>query len=281
MSSQVSTPNLGPHSSQAVPTTTTSASTDGANPAKTTSPDDDIPPLSLDVLTSHDDKVDALKLVADSIAQQRQLTSLHLVFHPVCLAGLVAGLALAYQYAWVSRHHDLGLTMSMVCGVVMIYLMAIRYVASPYIKMAEDLKWEWLVPEDGSGATEEDTVIGTRFGDDLIGALVLRLEPAPANKKKSARTGANLRGGRGVIRAWTVRLRYRAKGVGSDMLHEAVRVTRDRCGRDADVGFAAEHANSAMVLPEFFNRPFRRREMRAAKALDNVLADWEGNKRKR
>jgi len=65
------------------------------------------------------------------------------------------------------------------------------------------------------------------------------------------------------------------------MLHEAVRLTRERCGRDAEVGFAKEHANSRMVLPEMFNGSFRRAEMRAAKALENVLEQWEGNRRKR
>ncbi len=58
-------------------------------------------------------------------------------------------------------------------------------------------------------------------------------------------------------------------------------MTRERCGKDAEVGFAQEHANSNMVLPEFFNRGFRKREQRAAKALDDVIANWEGAKRKR
>ncbi len=134
--------------------------------------DDDIPPLSLEVLTNHEDKVDALKLVVDSVAQQRQLTSLTLVFHPACIAVLILGLAAACQFAWVKKNRDLGLTLSMLSAVVMIYLLAIRYVASPYIKLAEDMKWDWLVAEDG----EEDTVIGTRFGSEIIGALILRLE---------------------------------------------------------------------------------------------------------
>lgn len=76
-------------------------------------------------------------------------------------------------------------------------------------------------------------------------------------------------------------MRYRGKGVGADMLHEAVRITRERCGRDAAVGFAAEHANSGEVLPEMFNRPFRQAERRAAGALEKVLGEWEGMKRKR
>lgn len=65
------------------------------------------------------------------------------------------------------------------------------------------------------------------------------------------------------------------------MLHEAVRITREKCGRDAEVGFAAEHANSSMVLPEMFNRTFRQDERKAAGALEKVLSEWEGARRKR
>jgi hypothetical protein len=234
---------------------------------------DGIPPLSLDVLTSHADKVDALKLVTDSVAQQRQRAAFNLVFHPINLAALAAALAVVYQF---STKRDVGMALTLVSGVVMTYLLAIRWATSGYIRVAEELGWSWLLAEDG----EEDTIIGTRFGRDLIGALVLRIEPGPAGKKRS-RGNAAYRGGKGLIRAWTTKLRYRRRGVGADMLHEAVRLTREKCGRDAEVGFAKEHANSEMVLPEIYNAPFRRSEMHAAKTLDEVLASWEGSKRKR
>jgi hypothetical protein len=239
--------------------------------------DADIPPLSLDILTTKDDKISALKLVADSIAQQRQQASYNLVFHPLCLTVLAALLAATYQIAWVRRDRDLGSLMTLASGVVMTYLLAIRYAAGPYINIAEGLQWSFLLNEDG----EEDLVLGSKYGDEVIGALVLRLEPTShAGSKKKSR-GATLKGGKGVIRAWTTRLRYRGKGLGGDLLREAVRITKERCGRDAEVGFAKEHANSHMVLPEMFNGPFRKREMKAARALEAVLADWEGGRRKR
>lgn len=241
---------------------------------------DDIPPLSLDVLTSHNEKVDALKLVADSIAQQRQRAAFSLIFHPILLAGLLAALAVTYQFTWARRpapDRDFAVVMTLTAGVVMAYLLAIRYVTAGYLQIAEDLRWEWLVSPDTG---DEDVIIGTRFGREIIGALVLRLEPSLTSLRKKNR-GQNLRGGKGVVRAWTTRLRYRGKGVGADMLHEAVRITRERCGRDAEVGFAAEHANSLMILPEMFNRTFRKGERKAAGALEKVLSDWEGARRKR
>jgi hypothetical protein len=270
MSSNTSTPYMEPHSSQTLPPP--SPSPLAANPPLL-EPLDDIPPLSLETFSGTDDKVDALRLVADSIAQQRQQAALSLVFHPFCLAGLVAALAAAYQYSYVYRK-DLGMAIMLTCGVAMTYLLGIRFVTSGYIHLAEDLKWSWLTNEDG----EEDVIIGTRFGDEIIGALILRLEPNPGKRKSRA---GNLKGGKGVIRGWTTKLRYRHKGVGVDMLNEAVKVTRDKCGKDAEVGFAKEHANSGMILPEVFNGPFRKREMQAAKALETVLADWEGSKKKR
>ena len=273
MSSNVSTPYLEPHISHALPPV--SPSPLAANPPLTAL--DDIPPLSLDVLTKHDDKVEALKLVADSVAQQRQQASFTLVTHPLLLGTLVAVLAGVYRYAWVQRQQDVGTAMMLGSSIVMTYLMAIRYLASGYVKVAEALKWDWLVAEDG----EEDVVIGTRFGKNLIGALVLRLEPNPQLVGKKKNRSLSLKGGKGVVRAWTTRLRYRGKGVGEDMLREAVRVTREKCGRDAEVGFAREHANSARVLPEMFNGVFRKQEVKAARALEKVIADVEKERRKR
>ena len=68
--------------------------------------------------------------------------------------------------------------------------------------------------------------------------------------------------------------------MGRDLLAKAVRLAREKCGREAAVGFAQEHANSAVVLPEVFNGAFRKRERRATKALEEMLAGWEGKKKR-
>ncbi|GAB1318594.1 Acetyltransferase [Madurella fahalii] len=303
MSSNVSSPNLGPYPSQNLPPPSPS-------PLAANSPlaalDSDIPPLSLDILTTPADKGAALKLVADSIAQQRQQAAFHVIFHPIPLAVLLAVLAAISRHAWGQKHPDLGTTLILVSGVVTAYLLAIRYLTSGYLRAAEALSWDFL--------TDQDLVIGTRFGADLVGALVLRLERPSSHQhssssssvssacsstsgsggggggvgrrrshhrqNSSAAKSAGRKGGKGVIRAWTTKLRYRGRGVGGDMLREAVRVTRERCGRDARVGFAREHANSVVVLPELFNRWFRKREMAAARALEEVLAEWEAARRR-
>lgn len=185
----------------------------------------------------------------------------------------------------------------------MTYLLGIRHFTGGYIQAAEGLRWSWLSPTASPNPppSEQDLILGVHFGKQLIGALVLRLEPSSVLGGGSAGNSSNngvsgggggsnrrrsrtslLRGGRGLIRAWTVRLRYRGQGVARDLLYEAVRLTRERCGRDAEVGFAAEHANSAPVLPEPFNKPFRRAERRAAKSLEKVIAEYyDGSSSKR
>lgn len=135
---------------------------------------------------------------------------------------------------------------------------------------------DFLVSDDG----EEDLVLGTKFGDEIIGSLVLRLELNPSLAGKKKNRSLSLKGGKGVIRAWTTKLRYRKRGVGGDMLAEAVRVTKERCGRDAEVGFAQEHANSKMVLREMFNGSFRRTERMAQRMLEAQIGEWEGRRKK-
>jgi ribosomal protein S18 acetylase RimI-like enzyme len=235
---------------------------------------DDLPPLSCGILSSEIDKIDALNLVTDSIAQQRQTSSFYLVFHPYLLPALLAALGAAFQYSWRMKR-DIGLAMMLHSGVIMTYLLAIRYLTGRYVSVAEDMRWDWLLNEDG----DEDTIIGVRFGKEIIGALMLRLEASSNHTGKKRTRASALKGGKGVIRAWTVKLRYRGKGVGADMLQEAVKVTKEKCGRDAAVGFAKEHANSADVLPEVLNGQMRKHEQRAAKALERVVFEWEDARR--
>ncbi|RYO75667.1 hypothetical protein DL766_003810 [Monosporascus sp. MC13-8B] len=272
--SPMSTPYLGPASARTMPPPSPSLLVTMESPSDPVP--DDLPPLSVSILDGKSDKVDALKLVADSIAEQRQSASRHMVFHPYLLAILALALGIAYEISWRIKR-DLGMALVLHSGVIMTYLLAIRYFTGRYVQVAEGVKWSWML----SGDREEDTVIGVRFGSDLIGALVLRLEPNPSNLGKKRARQSLLRGGRGVIRAWTVKLKYRHKGVGTDLLHEAVKVTRERCGKDAEVGFVKEHANSTMVLPEVFNGQFRKNEQRAAKALEDVVSEWDGSRRRR
>lgn len=172
---------------------------------------------------------------------------------------------------------DLALVGTTVTGLTMACLVLVRGLTNGYINLAESLSWDFLWSSDGC----EDIIIGSRYGDDIIGALVLRLERnGSGSGKKKAKNGKT--GGKGVVRAWTTKMRYRGTGVGTELLEEAVRTTKEKLGRETEIGFAAEHANSKMVLPEVFNGGFRRREGRAAKALKNVVGKMSpGHRRSR
>ncbi|CAK7225346.1 hypothetical protein SCUCBS95973_005832 [Sporothrix curviconia] len=298
MPSNVSTPVLGPvaHATSKGSSSTTTTAAKKTAPRDEAAELDDIPPLTLGVLTERADKVDALKLVADSIAQQRQTASRSMVFHPLNVAGLAATLGVAYQ---LNPSRELGMNLTVMSGIIMTYLMTIRYFTAQYIPMAEGLKWDWILPINDDGEldpdAEEDIVIGAKYGDEIIGALVLRLVPLvpptpeqgsaavstnSRKKKGSNATSTYYKGGHGVVRAWTTILRYRRHGVGGDMLQEAIQVTRDRCGKDANVVFAEAHANSIMVVPEMFNGPFRKAEQWATAALEKALANQESVQQK-
>ncbi|RYC61783.1 hypothetical protein CHU98_g4444 [Xylaria longipes] len=204
-SSGLSTPIMDPISSTTSPSPSPpplSSPLVTVEPPANTVPDE-LPPLSTSLLEAETDKEDALRLIADSIAQQRQTSSSHLIFHPFLLPPLAAALAGAYQYAWVYRQ-DVGTLLLMMCGVVMTYLLGIRYFTGGYIQAAEELRWSWLSPTSSPDPppSEQDLILGVHFGKQLIGALVLRLEPSPSSTHVSNGGGRRrsrtsfLRGGR-------------------------------------------------------------------------------------
>ncbi|KAG6249384.1 hypothetical protein E4U23_002207 [Claviceps purpurea] len=233
--------------------------------------EDEVPSLTFHVLTDEIEKQDAMRLVTDSIAQQRQVASFSVIVHPVCLAGLVAGCASIYS---LHAKRDLGTALIMMCGLAIAYLAAVRLLTAQYIRLAEGLKWkQWITRPDGN----EDYVLAARFGNEIIATLVLRIvasgAPAAASRStKKTRPSSLAKGGSGIIRAWTTRYKYRGKGIGGDMLRLAVLTTRSKCGQDARVSFDPAHANSARPLPDLFNRSFTKREERALLTLENAIA---------
>ncbi|KAL8993270.1 MAG: hypothetical protein Q9169_006469 [Polycauliona sp. 2 TL-2023] len=103
----------------------------------------------------------------------------------------------------------------------------------------------------------ENLVVVSKWGEEeIIGALVMRV----LRKEKKV-----------VVRAWTVKLKYRGKGVGRGLLEECVRVAKEMgCGR---VEFEREHANSHKILPDIFSKGFERREKSAKGVLVEVCKE--------
>ncbi|KAI9876760.1 MAG: hypothetical protein M1830_005763 [Pleopsidium flavum] len=264
-----STTTLPPPPPSPLATAVTSAS-DPQNPDNDT-PLSALPSLTTTPATIPPDKLTALRLIADSIAQQRQLASRLLIFHPLSLALFTLLLALVAQVLYTSPS-DLALVGTTWAGLVMAGLVAVRWAVSGYLVLAEEVGWGWL--EDGKGDGGDEVVV-TRWGEEIIGVVVFRVVRDDGGGKGRRKGGK----GKGVIRAWTVRLKFRGKGVGTGLLEEVVRVCRER-GVEG-VEFAEGHANSGRVLPKIFNGGFERREAKARKMLEEVVEAQAGSAKKR
>ena len=91
-------------------------------------------------------------------------------------------------------------------------LATLYYITLPYGHLALDIDTDWLETprkNGGHGKCEDPIVLVSRWGEEIIGALVLRVVK---------------RERKGYVRAWTVEPSYRRKGIGSGLLEEAVRV---------------------------------------------------------
>ena len=197
----------------------------------------------------------------------------------------------------------------------MAFLVAVRGYSGGYITAAENVNgWDWLVSDTAPSAKKQkpapsssaDNVTSTNtsnasnngspskrtrknsndtnnppyqvyvtyWGSELIGALVLRIS-------KRDRTA--------YVRAWTVKNRYRGKGVGKALLEDGVKGVMGLAG-DSNGGTAVgkiksveledTHTGSLRIFPENvfggiiplgLNRVFERREESARRAIDEAL----------
>ena len=232
----------------------------------------DVPELTTYPASSEEDKIAALRLIADSVARQRQLASKTVIFHPIVVAGGVLILAIVAQLLYKGSSSDLALVGTTWAGCVMAGLLLVRWVTHGYLDMAEEVgTWKWLYK-----GRRDDEIIMTKFGNRVIGVLILRIgrgESSPTsrgnrNKKKSFAS----------IRAWVVVPRYQRKGIGGGLLEEAVRICRER---GCTPTFADDHANSGRVLPAIFNRAFDTQETKARDMLGSVIEEQAGSKGRR
>ncbi|KAG5999945.1 hypothetical protein E4U21_006097 [Claviceps maximensis] len=251
-------------------------------------PLDDIPPLSLDALTSQHDKAESLQLVAESISEMGPRAAKAVILHPLSLAALVSCWTAIYRLVYMAEveERDASRALMLASGLTMLYLAAVRFLSSTYATLADNMDQDWF-RAGHANVGHDDLILGAKAGSLLVGVLVLRLEPnkrastsSPFKRKNRSRS-ASLKGGRGIIRAWAVTPSHRGKGIGKQLLDAAVRYAKDKCGKDAQVGFAQEHAHSVMILPGLFNAIFRRNETRAANALDGSVQEWDFVKKKR
>ena len=165
-----------------------------------------------------------MRLVADSVAQMRQAANTSLITHPLNLALLVGVLSLVARYMYDQRH-DIGIVGTTCAGMVMVSLALCRYATHGYILAAEDIDWNWLDAAD---------VIVTKFGDEMIGTVIIDWVSGESRQRRK-------KAWRGEIKGWTVRLKYRQKGVGAALLEDAVKESRKKGAETIE--FAEVHAS--------------------------------------
>ncbi|OAP62906.1 hypothetical protein AYL99_02133 [Fonsecaea erecta] len=235
---------------------------------------DSLPELITKPALTEDDKVEALRLIADSVAQQRQLASAAVIFHPLTVSLLVLLLGLAYQNLYKGAASDWAIIGTTSAGILMAVLITVRWLTSGYIFEAERVgTWKWLNegrdnPDKGIVGSEDDILL-TRFGEDIIGAIVVRgVRDSSQGSSGKSRKNAPVNG---YIRAWTVKRRYRHKGVGQGLLEEALALCQQKGWSGPE--FAEDHANSASILHPKFAGGFRKREKQAQEMLERVVEE--------
>lgn len=202
---------------------------------------DPLPRLTTYTPYTNAEKLSALKLVADSVAQQRQQAVKAILANSYVMATLA--LVLGFEAYWLTAIALL----TTGTGTIMTLLLGTRWLTRGYIDAAERINWAWLTDtvspvssptsnhnhtysnghKRGRSATTEDPILMvTKWGEEIIGALVIRVSK---REKK------------GFVRAWTVARRYRGKGVGKDLLQEGVKVAMGKAGVKG-VEFEVENA---------------------------------------
>lgn len=198
----------------------------------TAAPEDplaDVPELKTYLTEAEEDKVDAMKLVADSVAQMRQAANSAIIFHPLNLTVMVAVVSLLARYLWERTDRDPGTTATSCTGFIMILFILCRYLTAPYIAAAEQINWDWLGTAD---------VIVTKFGDEIIGTVIIDWISGDSRQKRKKPQ-------KGEIKGWAVRMRYRKKGVGGALLEEAVKESRKKGAETIE--FAEDHASRCIA----------------------------------
>lgn len=259
---------------------------------------DEPPPLTTTVAATTDSRVDVLKLIADSVAQQRQYGTTAILYHPLTVLVLTTFLLVIYHYFSPASTADYLLFGSTATGILMALLASTRLLTKHYITEAENVgTWKWLDRgrPDGSIIDDADTLLLTKFGERPIGAIILRAVRdnqlnTSANTSTSMSTGSNSSRSStttssptkrrtpnkstasnpptALIRGFAVTNKYRRKGVGSALIEEAVKVCKERGWEGPEVD--PEHANSKRFVWGVFGGAFERRDARAKRLVERV-----------
>ncbi|EDN06053.1 acetyltransferase [Histoplasma capsulatum] len=277
--------NTNTHSSPNRPTTTTTQT-----------------PLITSSATSEAEILTALRLVADTVAEQRQLAAKCILAHPAILGPSTMLFLTIAKLLHTGSPSDLVLTLALWSLCNLLALLAIRSMVRGYATIAEHVgSWAWLAADSVNGTSQRrDEVLVARCAGEIVGVLVLRIAKTKATaaaavarpggaangagvgigsmtgmgpgagplKSRSSRRKSSARW-TGIIRAWSVKQSHRRCGVGTRLLEEAVGYCRLR-NLDGPF-FADDHANATQVLPGMFHGSFLAHDRWARGFLEQLI----------
>jgi hypothetical protein len=232
--------------------------------------------VTTSIATEKEDLVGALKLIAESIAQQGQVAARSIIHH--WLSWVVMGIVFAgIFFVMYNDPSDCGRIILTCTGALMVGLLLTRNSVAGYLDLAENTgTWKWLYGPDesenirGAGkwrnyrplkkhqlATENayDIVVIVRYQSAVIATLVLRVVRCDQpNSKSDIQSIASQRpigqNHAAFIRALTVAYRYRYLGLGGALLRVAVMMREENNWKSIE--FADRHAMSPQVLPKHY-----------------------------
>jgi hypothetical protein len=280
---------LNNRSSMKEPMSTTHGHTlDSSDPKLIVMPDEDI--RITRIANTASEHIAALRLVADSVAQQQQLAALAILLNPFFWA-LIVPVVAAIQYSAYKGHVNLPTLAFITVAVLTAFVSLMKRSVSGYLDAAEKVgTWRWLYGLEEAttkkarghdplhltmeecncrhvrprkGPQKRDLVLVARLdqSDEIIGTIVLRIIPithfskpgsqSNSSEKRCRKILALLPNCKAIIRAWTVKRGHRGAGIGAWMLKDAILLSLKYGWMGPE--FAEDHANSARVLPQRLN----------------------------
>ncbi|OQD89977.1 hypothetical protein PENANT_c002G06943 [Penicillium antarcticum] len=230
------------------------------------------------IATEREDLIAALKLIAESIAQQRQVAARSIIHHWFIWISMGTIFA-AITFLMYNDPSDCGRIILTCTGALMVALLLTRNSVAGYLDLAENTgTWKWLYGPDESANIRRaekwrnyvllkkhqveferayDIVVAVQYQDAIIATLVMRIlccnQPDSASdmKSKAAERRPMGQNHAAFIRALTVAYRYRYLGLGGALLRLAVMMREENDWKSIE--FADRHAMSPQVLPRHFN----------------------------
>lgn len=158
-------------------------------------------PEHTSIAHSRDDRIAALRLIADSVAQQRQPAARSILFHPLYWMPMI------WLFFYIDLHlfagpPDIARSVMVWLGCAMASLVLVKFLVRGYLEEAEKIGWNWLYGEDCADVIDnnerrnkkgkngyqrglftprhwnrlrQDLVLISWFRGNIIGVVVLRV----------------------------------------------------------------------------------------------------------